>query len=51
MHSHAERENDQWVPGAVDLALALAFDLDLLAPFPEAERRRCAGGTAAGMPR
>ena len=46
MHSHAERENDQWVPGAVDLALALAFDFDLLAPFPEAN-----AGVAQGAPR
>ncbi len=32
-------------------AVALALALDLPAPFPEAERRYCAGGTAAGMPR
>jgi hypothetical protein len=30
--------------------LALAFDLALPAPFPEAERRRCAVGIPAWMP-
>ena len=34
MHSHAERGNDQWVSGAVDLALALALAL------AQASRRR-----------
>jgi hypothetical protein len=36
---------------AVDLALALAFDLDLDLPHRKAERRFCAVGTAARMPR